>query len=71
MTNKVARCKVCGSQWVLYGGSGVYDNAKGCQFCGAGSGNAPGEGSVKDAIQIIDETPDYSQGRKPRHRRRQ
>ncbi len=59
-TYKVAHCKVCGSQWQVWGNPPA--NADACQFCGAGN-NGKGK-----AITIEDESLDYSQGADNRRR---
>lgn len=47
VTNKYAKCNVCGTQWQVQNVDG--DDAKGCSFC-----NAPAK-----AISILSEKPDY------------
>ena len=47
VTNKVAKCQVCGVQWQVK--SPNLDDARGCSFC-----DAP-----KEAITIVSEAPTY------------
>ena len=47
VTEKVAHCQVCKTQWVIR--SGNEDDGRGCSFC-----NGP-----KEAVVIVSEAPDY------------
>lgn len=54
VTNKVARCKVCGTQWQIQSEATPPTDAQGCPFC-----DAPAE-----AIIIMSEAPDYGSATK-------
>lgn len=59
VSEKVAHCKVCGTQWQIQSLDDEPADAQGCKFC-----DAPA-----NAILIEHERPDYGMGGKHRTRR--